>query len=134
MINNLNECRVAIDGPIKTQVCILGAGTSGIFLAKLLSADGVHVVLLEAGDKVGKSPGQIGEICEQKGVNYRGANNGRCFGIGGTSALWGGQMIGLMSSDVGYRNNASIEAWPIDYDEIELYYSKVCSTLGINLN
>ena len=73
---------------VETQVCIIGAGTAGIFLAQELRKIGIRVALLETGDEVAKS---VSQHCIQKGVLYRGADYGRRFGLGATSALWGGQ-------------------------------------------
>lgn len=110
---------------ITTSVCIVGAGTAGIFLANNLRKQGISVVLLESGDTGPRRPHQIDQVCEQRGINYKGAELGRNFGVGGTSVLWGGQMIPLSRGDLSARPNIGIDAWPIDYDEISAYFSLV---------
>lgn len=84
---------------IHSDVCIVGGGTAGLFLAQDLCSRGIKVVVLEAGSERSVRPPEFGHFCEQLGIPFRGADNGRCFGIGGTSALWGGQMIPLARSD-----------------------------------
>ena len=83
------------------QVCIIGAGTAGLFLARLLRQQGLNLVLVDAGGSIARSSVEMNEHCEQLGTYYRGAESGRSFGLGGTSVLWGGQMIPLAESDFG---------------------------------
>jgi choline dehydrogenase-like flavoprotein len=130
----LNDLRCAETDlvEIKTQVCIIGAGTAGIFLAHQLRKADIQVVLLEAGDKVARSPESIGQHCIQKGIRYRGAECGRSFGLGGTSVLWGGQLIPLAPSDMEERPEVGFDAWPIDYSEVAAYFSHVKQRLGLS--
>lgn len=117
---------------VETQICIIGAGTAGIFLAQQLRKSGVQVVLLEAGDAIARPPETIDQRCIQQGIRYRGADSGRSFGLGGTSALWGGQMIPLAPSDVGERSEVGFDAWPIQYSDISEHFSKTKQQLGLS--
>jgi len=113
------------------QVCIVGAGTAGIYLAQQLRRLGLRVVMLEAGDALARKPEEVNQLCEQRGIRYRGADLGRSFGLGGTSALWGGQMIPLAESDMGPRPGVGLEAWPIGYAEVSAYFHVVRQQLGL---
>ena len=113
------------------QVCIVGAGTAGIFLAQQLRKLGLQVVILEAGDALARKPEEVDQLCEQRGIRYRGADLGRSFGLGGTSALWGGQMIPLAESDMGRRPAVGFEAWPTGYAEVAAYFPVVRQQLAL---
>lgn len=130
MIKDLNhqECEY---NKTSTSVCIVGAGVAGIFLAKLLSDHGIKVILLEAGDYEARKPSSINQICSQQGKLYRGADDGRSFGVGGTSVLWGGQMISLAKSDFKDRKSLGFDCWPISYEEINKYFTVVGEVLGL---
>ncbi len=131
MINDL-KCTDRDLVEVKTQVCIIGAGTAGIFLAHQLRKADIRVVLLEAGDKTARSPESVDQHCIQKGIRYRGANYGRSFGLGGTSVLWGGQLITLAPSDMEERTEVGFDAWPIDYSEFAAHFSLVKQQLGLS--
>ena len=130
MINDLQtiaESQVTVT----TQVCIIGAGTAGIFLAQELSRLGIDSVILELGDKKVSLPSEIGERCLQLGTPYKGEEKGRVFGLGGTSTLWGGQMISLSLADFDTRCNSFFPAWPISFSELSQYFAEVRKRLGL---
>lgn len=130
----IRDLQLADDGHVMcdAQVCIVGAGTAGIFLASQLRKLGLQVVLLEAGDRLARKPEEVDQHCEQCGIRYRGADSGRSFGLGGTSALWGGQMLPLARTDLEARSDVGFDAWPIDYEEMAAYLPVVRQTLGLS--
>ena len=130
MILDLNkEVESALE--CDAQICIIGAGTAGIFLAKLLSERGFQVVILESGGLNSRLQPQEDDEYEQLGKSYRGASHGRSFGLGGTSVLWGGQMIPLMESDMCARPEVGLDAWPIKYAQLLPYYDLIRSSMGL---
>ena len=118
---------------VETQVCIIGAETAGIFLAQELRKISIRVALLETGDEVARSAKSVSQHCIQKGVLYRGANYGRSFGLGGTSALWGGQLMPLARSDMAARPEVGLDPWPIDYSDVAAHFGRVKQQLGLPL-
>lgn len=122
-----------VEGPINrsVEVCIIGAGTAGLFLAQRLRKRGVRVAVLEIGDSEPKESKTIGAHVEQRGIEYRGATKGRSFGIGGTSVLWGGQMIALTEDDISERPEVGIPTWPISFVELEQQFATVRADLSL---
>jgi choline dehydrogenase-like flavoprotein len=115
----------------RVGVCIIGAGTAGIYLAQRLRTLGERVLMLEAGDSLARRPDEVAQTCEQRGIRYRGAELGRSFGLGGTSALWGGQMIPLTASDMASRPAVGIDAWPIAQSDLTAHIPRVKALLGL---
>jgi choline dehydrogenase-like flavoprotein len=122
-----------IRAPIETRtdVCVIGGGTAGLFLATALRRRGVDVVVLELGGTTAQRPHSGEQFVQQRGIHYRGAELGRCFGLGGTSVLWGGQMIPVTRADVAARPWADIAAWPVSYAAIAAYFPEVARSLGL---
>lgn len=128
------DLKAAVDGhtDIATDVCIVGAGTAGLLLAQRLESQGIQCVLLEGGDETSTSPQAAGHQCEQRGAHYLGAEAGRSFGIGGTSVLWGGQMLPLTPWEMMQRAGGQFDAWPISYDEVVGWIPEVERALGLD--
>ncbi|MEI8226779.1 MAG: GMC oxidoreductase [Planctomycetota bacterium] len=128
MIHDLNVISGATIA--HADVCIVGAGTAGLFLASRLRRHGRSVVVLEAGELTSSRSSSLPMTVEQQGIHYRGAELGRSFGLGGTSVLWGGQMIPVTPSDIAARPWSGMDAWPVDYEELEPYFGEVAEVLG----
>ena len=90
-------------------------------------------MLLEAGDELARRADELGQQCVQRGIRYRGAESGRSFGLGGTSVLWGGQMIPLTPSDLEARPAVDFAAWPVGYAELASWFPAVRQSLGLGL-
>jgi len=133
LISNLQEIN-SHQITLTTQVCIVGAGTVGIFLDQELSRLKIETVILESGDSRISRPSDIDEQCLQVGIPYKGAEQGRGFGLGGTSSLWGGQMLPLSPNDFQQRRNLSLSAWPISYSDLSPYFSQVKQRLDLVLD
>ncbi|MEY3367510.1 MAG: hypothetical protein RI973_665 [Bacteroidota bacterium] len=93
---------------MKRKICIIGCGTFGAYLLRrLLEQYGDHldITVIEIGDHKTRSEHEIGldSIAGQSSV----AKAGRYFGLGGTSARWGGQVLFFDERD----NPADDETW-----------------------
>ena len=114
MIVNLNKINKY--NKISAKVCIVGAGTAGLFLASQLSLKKNEVIILEAGDEYATS------FVERyfkiySNTHYNNKNEpSRMFGIGGTTTIWGGSMVQMQPSD--FENNNSSFSWLIKFTEI----------------
>lgn len=95
---------------VQADVCVIGAGAAGIYLAVRLAEKGHSVVLLEAGGNSGSGASEAGFDVEFSGKPYPGATLGRFFGMGGSTSRWGGQIVPHMRHDI--RDTADdFDAW-----------------------
>jgi len=98
--------------------CIVGAGTIGSYIAEklILKMPNSRICIVES-DDVEKV-----RVCTSSKSNYSGLKVGRAFGFGGTSRLWGGQMISMVEDDFLSRVGGRIHAWPLNFSELNSYY------------
>ncbi len=77
------------------RICIIGAGTYGSYLARLISdeAPSADITLFEVGSRTTRSESEMGFVSRSHGARYAALTDGRFFGLGGTSARWGGQIL-----------------------------------------
>lgn len=95
---------------MKKTICIAGAGTYGSYLANAIleSCPNTKIILIETGDYNVKSEREIGFSSFLKKNSYNAASQGRFFGLGGTSAKWGGQL--LFFSDMDCISDATMDS------------------------
>jgi choline dehydrogenase-like flavoprotein len=115
--------------PDGRHVVVVGAGTIGLYLAKLLVEKGLRVTVVEAGDAA--LGAFAGESFRSVGRHHQGVRTGRSRSIGGTSNLWGGQLVEFQPSDLHGRPWLPGSAWPIDHAELQPYFSRTFERLGI---
>jgi choline dehydrogenase-like flavoprotein len=85
---------------VDADVCVIGAGAAGIYLTLQLARQGKHVVLLEAGPATSADAGTVGFDALFEASHYPGATVGRFFGMGGSTARWGGQLAPHTAHDL----------------------------------
>lgn len=100
---------------VQADVCVIGAGMAGLFLARQLCTLGIRVVVVESGRGLndGDADGLNG-ICDEHG-RYKWPVTGRARGLGGSSAVWGGKLIPLCPGDIEERPYVSAPEWPVSY-------------------
>ena len=81
------------------EVCIIGCGTYGSYIAKKLSKFDVKITIIDVGNSKIKSEQEIGYNSNLLSSNYEGLSKGRFFGLGGTSSKWGGQLLFFSEKD-----------------------------------
>lgn len=87
---------LGLDKTNKGTVTIIGAGLVGCYLAHRLLEENFIITLIDMGGMVQPIPKVLADkaIPRFTKETYRGGTSeGRIFGIGGTSAVWGGAMI-----------------------------------------
>ncbi|MEW6389610.1 MAG: GMC family oxidoreductase [Pseudomonadota bacterium] len=128
MITSLDE--VAGNG-LTSEIAIIGAGAVGILIANELAARGRDVILVESGGvSVQKSAMDLNRSV-LTGRNHLGIHDGRARVLGGTTTLWGGQLIAFGALDFEARPWLGVDAWPITLDDVKPYYIKTASALGL---
>jgi choline dehydrogenase-like flavoprotein len=108
------------------DIVIVGAGTVGLFCANYLVKKGRSVLIIEAGSHIAVTLHNA-DTAESIGKPHNGVETGRAVGLGGTSALWGGQLAEFEESDLrrpGYQ-------WPLDYKELCEWYETTYDLLGL---
>ena len=94
------------------ELCVVGAGAAGIYLAVQLAARGVDVVLLEAGGAVCADARALGFEASFPEDPYPGAVQGRSFGVGGSTSRWGGLLIPHGRHDLRANDADTGSPWP----------------------
>ena len=106
------------------DVCIVGAGAAGIVLAAELVRQGKRVLLLESGGSAIESAVQQLNACVYTGQPHQGAHVGRFRALGGTTTMWGGQVLELNEEDFAARSWVPGSGWPFPKDELQPYYER----------
>ncbi len=82
------------------DICIIGGGAAGLYCLNQLANTGLKIILVEIGDKEHKDESFFNLDFNQLGnQTYKGSSEGRSFGLGGTSYLWGGSLLPFTRAD-----------------------------------
>jgi choline dehydrogenase-like flavoprotein len=116
---------------ITAEIAIIGAGAVGIVLAITLARRGMDVVLCESGGKGLEVAAQALNKAIVSGRFHAGIIEGRARALGGTTTLWGGQLIEFREIDFEEREWLGLERWPISRNDLEKYYAAASKLLGV---
>lgn len=108
---------------------VIGSGAIGLFLARQLVRKGWRALVLESGDAT--LGGFSSESWRNTGRPHLGMRQGRSRTIGGTSNLWGGQLVEFQPLDFERRPWQTDISWPVSYDDVAAYYPATYEQLGI---
>lgn len=128
---DLNRHTEAITN-ITCDVCIVGAGAAGLYVAAKLSRFGLRIAVLEAGSTEctsGESIGMIPEFCADI---YRGATEGRAFGWGGSTSRWGGVLVPHSDVDLSEQSDSQSAVWKHIVSTVGERSGAVFSALGLS--
>lgn len=115
------------------EVLIVGAGATGLTLGIALAKAGRRVLLIEGGPAAPRGDFPKSNAGPNTGLPHRGLTEGRMKALGGTTRLWGGQLVPFGPSDfrTTYRDKPE---WPIDFDSIATYVGRALDFLGVPKN
>lgn len=117
---------------IRKPVCVFGSGPAGLSLALRLSAQGLDVVIVEAGGR---------EVEQESQDFYRGAvvgdpyfdlDEARLRMLGGTSMHWTGVCRTLDPIDFKHERCFEHAGWPIGHDDLSPYLPDASEILNIS--
>lgn len=123
--------QLADGGEIRADLCIVGAGAAGITLAMQLARTGRTICLLESGGTHPDEQTQALYDLECVGYPMREDFISRAREFGGSCNLWAGRNMRMSPIDFEQRDWVPNSGWPIGYDDIEPYYVRAESVLGI---
>jgi choline dehydrogenase-like flavoprotein len=116
----------------RADVCIVGAGAAGIVLAVELARYGKRVLLLEGGGAGIEGPSQETYKSDVVGHPHRGVHTGRFRAHGGTTTMWGGQILELDEIDFARREWISGSGWPFAKSELTRHYARALELEGLS--
>lgn len=122
----------ASSGNAACDICIIGAGAAGLYLASRLWRKGVDVILLDAGGRTSTAGAKVGINARFTASQYRGATDGRFFGWGGSTARWGGLLAPHSELDLRNEDSAEAVAWRHIVKLVEAHTSAVRSVLELS--
>lgn len=113
------------------DLLIVGAGPIGLMLGLAVARTGTRVTILEAGPAIPPVDFAARNTGPNTGSFHQGLTMGRMKALGGTSRLWGGQLVPFGTSDFQPTFEGKPE-WPIGHDDIAPYIRKAFDVLGIS--
>jgi len=117
---------------VSCDVCIVGAGAAGLYLADRLSRRGQSVVILEAGGRVCHDGNRLGMNPAFPLDLYKGATEGRAFGLGGSTSRWGGLLIPHSAHDIRDGEAEDTCTWRHIVSVVRKNSNEVLATLGFD--
>jgi choline dehydrogenase-like flavoprotein len=128
-LRDLNEG--APNEPVFADLCVIGSGPAGLTVARAAAERGLSVVILEAGPRIAEARTEPYPVEFPRRI-YTGATLGRAFGLGGTSVLWGGQLLPMQREEMAPRPGAAGSGWPIPLEELTPHYDTLLNWLEID--
>jgi choline dehydrogenase-like flavoprotein len=126
----LNNCEMLAPRSVGgRRIVIIGAGAVGLYAARELSMRGLEVVVLEAGGLV--LDNFASETYTSIGKQHNGIKLGRARNLGGSTNLWGGQLVEFQPADFEQRDWVHDSKWPVTYGDISSFYKRTYLNLGI---
>lgn len=112
------------------DICIVGSGAAGSFLAQSLADSGLSVLILETGGDA--SENDIKRYIRNLDIpSINGMNYGFSRQLGGSTNLWAGRIAPFESSDCSQKPSIQSDGWPIDIRDLVPFYNKASEVMGL---
>jgi choline dehydrogenase-like flavoprotein len=118
-------------GPLRGDICIVGAGAAGITIARELDGSDLRVLLLEGGGRRVDERTQALYGSDVTGLAHDGIHSMRFRVFGGTTTRWPGEVLPLFDIDFERRDWVPNSGWPLGRDELEPYYRRASDSLSV---
>lgn len=119
-------------GNPRPDILIVGAGAVGIAMAVHLARRGRQVTMIEGGPDQPPADFCTRNAGPTRGRPFEGLENGRMKALGGTTRLWGGQLVPFDEGDFAVRDDQGRLRWPIDFAEYERWLAQAYDLLGVD--
>jgi len=116
---------------LEADICVIGAGAAGVTVAQELATAGRRVCLVESGGFEQDPETQSLYDLDSVGYPQRPNFMSRARYFGGSCNLWAGRSMALAPLDVADRPWVPGGGWPIPFEEIERFYSRAATVLGL---
>jgi choline dehydrogenase-like flavoprotein len=117
---------------LQADICIIGGGAAGIFLAVLLARAGFDTLVLEAGGVGADRESQALYGGEIVGLEHDLIGT-RTRQLGGSTNCWGGFCLPFDRHLLGARPWISRAGWPLPADEMLPFYNVAVQFLGLEM-
>ena len=124
---SIDDLRSVPDGPIDTDLCLIGSGPAGWVIAEELKESGLRILMLESG---GHSPEAQTEALNEIEDLGTPLFNGRTRVLGGTSRVWNGRCMPFDDIDFEKRPWVARSGWPFDAQAIAPFVDRASEYLG----
>ena len=114
-----------VQEPAQWDLCIVGAGATGLALATQFLGTSWRVIVLESGLHAPDEFGEDLNTVTSVGAPHDGWRAGRIRSFGGTTRAWGGQLVPMRASELAQRPWVAESGWPLDLADLEPYYRRV---------
>ena len=102
----------------EADICIVGSGVAAYTMLSVLADTNLNVIVVERGALHPDQNETLDKECLIHGHAFTGHQDGRRFGLGGTSLSWGGQALPFHDFDFDQKEWVKFSGWPLSSKEI----------------
>ena len=113
----------------RLDALVIGSGAVGLTAAAALSRSGRRVLVIESGGT--RLDAFETDSVQVIGRPHQGVHTARSRALGGTTNLWGGQLVEFQPADLLAKPTGDLPGgWPLSFSDLQGYYAKTYDSLG----